>query len=187
MLSGEKVNLRALELTDLDNCLSWINDREVTRFLTMGLWPVSRKSEEEWLTNAASGRDPANKGFAIETKDEVYLGGIGLHRIDLVSGTAELGIVIGRKDYWGRGYGTDAAKTLLKHAFANLRLRKVILTVLGSNARAQKTYAKLGFKAVGCLKAHSLKEGQFEDLVYMEVFADEFETVCKKIEQASSA
>jgi RimJ/RimL family protein N-acetyltransferase len=179
MLAGEKVNLRAVEPTDLDNCLSWLNDREVTRFLAMGLWPVSRKSEEEWLLRHATSNDPTDKGLAIEAKDGTYLGNVGLHRIDFPAGTAELGIVIGRKEYWGKGYGTDAAKTLLKHAFDSLRLRKVMLTVLGSNVRAQKSYFKLGFKPVGCLKAHILKEGQYEDLIYMEVFKEEFEQACK--------
>jgi RimJ/RimL family protein N-acetyltransferase len=179
MLTGEKVNLRAIDPTDLDNCLSWVNDREVTRFLSTGLWPVSRKSEEEWLQRRATSNDPAEKVLAIDAKDGTYLGNIGLHKIDFPAGTAELGIVIGRKDYWGRGYGTDAAKILLRHAFDNLRLRKVMLTVLGSNVRAQKSYLKLGFKQVGCLKAHLLKEGQFEDLTYMEVFKEEFEQACK--------
>lgn len=177
MLSGEKVSLRALEMTDLDNCLSWLNDREVMQYLAAGTWPVSRKAEEEWLARQATSRDSSDRVLAIETKDGTYLGNIGLHKIDLAAGTAELGIVIGRKDYWGKGYGTDAARTLLSHAFWNLRLRKVTLAVHGSNLRAQKSYAKLGFRHAGCLKAHLLKEGRYEDLVYMEVFREEFEEV----------
>ncbi len=173
MISGERVNLRALEPEDLDNCMSWINDPEVTNNLSIGLWPTSRKSEEAWLAGRASGTDQANKVLAIETKDGLYLGNIGLHGIDYVSGAAELGIVIGRKDYWSKGYGTDACRALLRHAFANLRLRKVILRVFGSNDRARKAYEKLGFREVGRLKSHTLKNGVYEDEVVMEVFAEE--------------
>lgn len=175
MLSGEKVNLRPFELSDLDNIMAWINDPEVTRYLLVGLWPFSRKAEQEWLDRHVLGKDESNKVLAIASKDGTYLGSVGLHGIDYVSGTAELGIVIGVKEYWGKGYGTDAARTLLRHGFTNLRLRKVILRVFGSNVRAQKSYAKLGFRQAGCLKAHVLKEGVFEDELLMEVFADEFD------------
>ncbi|MGE5578884.1 MAG: GNAT family N-acetyltransferase [Bacillota bacterium] len=178
MLRGEKVNLRAIELTDLDNVMAWINDPEVTRHLLVGLWPLSRGAEAQWIERRAKDADPTDKALVIETKDGVYLGGIGLHRIDFASGTAEAGIVIGRKDYWGKGYGTDALRVLLKHAFENLRLRKVYLSVFGSNMRAQKSYAKLGFREVGRLKAHTLKQGQYEDVIYMEVFREEFEQAC---------
>lgn len=178
MLSGEKVNLRAIELTDLDNVMTWINDPEVTRYLLVGLWPLSRGAEAQWIERRVKDADPTDKALVIETKDGVYLGGIGLHRIDFASGTAEAGIVIGRKDYWGKGYGTDAMKVLLKHAFENLRLRKVYLSVFGSNVRAQKSYAKLGFREVGRLKAHLLKQGQYEDVIYMEVFGEEFDQAC---------
>lgn len=177
MFSGEKVNLRAIELRDLDDIMKWVNDPEVNRYLLVGLWPISREAEAQWVQRRATGDDPTDKALVIEAKDGTYLGGIGLHHIDFPSGTAELGIVIGRKDYWGKGYGTDAMKVLLKHAFENLRLRKVMLTVFGSNVRAQKSYAKLGFREVGKLTAHLLKQGQYEDLIYMELFKEEFERI----------
>lgn len=169
---GEKTRLRCLEASDLDNCLSWINDPEVTRFLAVRM-PISRKQEEAWLARAMSGEDRANVVFAMETLDGEYLGNIGLHNIDYVSGVAELGIAIGAKRYWGKGYGPDAMRTLLRFAFRELRLRKVILRVFGTNVRARKAYAKLGFKEVGRLRAHVLKDGMFEDEILMEVFAEE--------------
>ncbi|HHW26410.1 MAG TPA: GNAT family N-acetyltransferase [Firmicutes bacterium] len=173
MLYGEKTRLRPPEMTDLDNIMAWINDREVTRNLAIGFWPLSRKAEEAWLAKTVEGSDPRNRVLVIEDLQGTYLGSIGLHDIDMRSGVAEVGIVIGRKDYWGKGYGTDALRTLLRFAFANLRLRKVYLKVFGSNARAQKSYAKLGFKVAGRLKEHELKEGEYEDVIYMELFRDE--------------
>lgn len=173
MLNGEKTRLRPPEMTDLDNIMTWINDREVTRNLLVGFWPLSRKFEEGWLARVVEGSDPRNRVLIIEDSRGTYLGSVGLHDIDMRSGVAEVGIVIGRKDYWGKGYGTDALRTMLRAAFANLRLRKVILKVFGSNVRAQKSYAKLGFKVVGCLKDHELMEGEYEDLIYMELFKEE--------------
>lgn len=172
MLYGEKTRLRAPEMEDLENIMAWINDREVTKTLAIGVLPVSRKAEESWLTKAAMGTDPSEHIMIIETLDGTYLGNAGLHNIDMRSGIAEVGIVIGRKDCWNKGYGTDALRTLVKFAFSNLRLRKVFLRAFGSNIRAQKCYAKLGFKTVGCLKAHELKDGTYEDVLYLELFAE---------------
>ena len=173
MLEGQKTRLRPAEMTDLDNIMAWVNDREVTRNLLLGFWPLSRKAEENWLARVCEGSDPSNRVLVIEDLQGTYLGSIGLHDIDMRSGVAEVGIVIGRKDYWGKGYGTDALRTILQAAFANLRLRKVFLKVFGSNIRAQKSYAKLGFRVAGRLTAQELREGEYEDVIYMELFRDE--------------
>jgi RimJ/RimL family protein N-acetyltransferase len=169
---GEKTRLRCLRESDLDNCMAWVNDSEVTKFLMMRM-PISRKQEEMWLQRAMAGESSTEKVLAVETLDGEYLGNIGLHHIDYISGVAEIGIAIGKKEYWGKGYGPDAMRSLLKFAFRELGLRKVILKVFGSNIRAQKAYAKLGFEEVGRLRAHILKNGHYEDEIYMEVFADE--------------
>jgi RimJ/RimL family protein N-acetyltransferase len=174
MLMGEKVNLRALEPADLDSIMQWVNDREVTKWLAGFVWPVSRKSEEEWLARATKADNPNDRVLVVEAKDGVYIGQVGLHQIDYTSGVAELGIVLGRKDYWGKGYGTDAIRTLLRFAFSQLRLRKIILKYQGANERGRKCYSRIGFKEVGCLKAHQLIDGEFQDMVYMEIFAEEF-------------
>ena len=74
-----------------------------------------------------------------------YLGNIGLHNIDYVSGVAEAGIVIGVKEYWGQG--TEQTRPgLFRFAFREMRMRKIILKVFGTNIRAQRAYAKIGFK-----------------------------------------
>lgn len=172
MLVGEKTRLRCVEMSDLDNCLAWINDLEVTRFLATRM-QVSRKQEEQWLSRMAAGDDGANKVFAIETLDGQQIGNTGLHGIDYISGFAEIGIVIGMKQYWGKGYGTDAMRTLMRFAFRELGLRKITLKVFGTNTRAQKAYAKLGFREVGRFRAHVLKDGMYEDEILMEVFAED--------------
>jgi RimJ/RimL family protein N-acetyltransferase len=175
MLYGNKVKLRAYSTEDLPNIMAWINDREVTRNLALGIWPISKEAEEEWIRKIVMQEDPQNHVVVIETLDGIYLGSAGLHKIDMRSGHAEIGIVIGKKEYWSKGYGSDALRTLIKFAFSNLRLRKLYLKTMGSNLRAQKCYSKLGFKEVGRLKAHELKEGMYEDIIYMELFQEEFD------------
>ncbi len=65
--------------------MKWLNDREVTRNLMTGKWPVFRKAEELWVERAAVG-NPADRILVIETHEGVYLGNTGLHKIDYVSG-----------------------------------------------------------------------------------------------------
>lgn len=169
MLAGKKTRLRALERSDIDNFMQWVNNREITQYLLAFSVPVSRALEERWLENALY-HTATDKVFAIETLDGEYLGNCGLHGIDSISRHAELGIVIGKTDYLGQGYGTDAIQTLLRLAFDSLNLEKVYLHVYGNNTRGIRCYEKCGFEIVGRLKRHRFVNGQWQDDVVMEVF-----------------
>lgn len=116
MTEGRKVRIRALEKTDIDEIMKWINDPEVMQNLLMR-YPVSRYQEEKWIEKALDDSNPRNKVFALETKDGVYLGGIGLNATNWENRNAEVGIVIGKKEHWNKGYGTDAMITILDFAF----------------------------------------------------------------------
>jgi len=93
--------------------MKWVNDEEVKDNLLMR-YPISRYQEEKWIESALDDSNQRNKVFAIETKDGIYLGGIGLHRIDWENRNAEVGIVIGKKEHWNKGYGTDAMMAIIK-------------------------------------------------------------------------
>ena len=66
MLQGEKIHLRRLEPTDIDFIMQWVNDPEVTKWLSSFVWPVSRKSEEEWLDRASKADNPSDQILAVE-------------------------------------------------------------------------------------------------------------------------
>ncbi len=120
-LKGNKINLRPLDQeTDLEKVTKWINDQEVTEFMSHFL-PSTRNEEKEWL-NKKSEKDVV---LAIETKSGLHIGTIGLHQIDYRSGTAHIGIMIGDQNYWSKGFGFDAEMTLLYYAFTKLNLRKI--------------------------------------------------------------
>ena len=80
-MEGKHVRLRAYEMEDLDNVMSWVNDPDVTRTLASLPFPISRGQEGEWLEKAVMGKGD-DKIFAIETKEGEYLGGLGLMKID---------------------------------------------------------------------------------------------------------
>lgn len=114
-LKGKKVNLRPLrKSTDFEPCLRWINDPEVNQYLAMYL-PVSEKKEEEWFDALSKNSNEVVLG--IKTLDGKLIGVMGLHNIDSKDRTALTGALIGEREYWNKGYGTDAKMILLNYAF----------------------------------------------------------------------
>ncbi len=176
MLEGELVRLRALELDDLERCWRWLNDRDVIRFIEGGRYPVSREYERPWLENAVRNRSSfSDVLMAIETKDGVHIGNIGLHKGSPEHRTAMLGIMIGEKDYWSKGYGADALRVLLRFAFQTMNLHRVELGTFDFNERAQACYRKCGFVQEGRRRQDRYIEGAYHDLLIMGILRSEWE------------
>ena len=173
MFIGEKVRLRALEKSDIDHFMQWVNNREITQYLLAFSVPVSRAFEEKWLEKAVY-HTPTDKTFAIETLEGEYLGNCGLHGIDAINRHAELGIVIGNPGYLSKGYGQDTINTLLRMAFDSLNLEKVYLRVFSGNHRGIRCYEKCGFETVGRLKKHRYINGEWHDEVVMEIMRESY-------------
>jgi RimJ/RimL family protein N-acetyltransferase len=171
-VEGKLVRLRAYEPSDIAAVMKWVNDPEVTQYLEAFAAPVSRLSEERWLEAAARGDDPNRRIFAIETLDREYLGGIDLRAITWPDRKAELGIAIGSKNHWGKGYGTDATLVMLHFAFAVLNLNRI--RVNQDNPRAIGCYSKCGFKREGLLRQDRLTAGEYRDVVIMGLLRSEF-------------
>ncbi len=175
MLEGKLVNLRALEPSDLDREFQWVNDTDVTRYVSMR-YPVSKAEEERWLNNRPA-NDFGNTVLAIETKDGVHIGNIGLHEGQAENRKATLGIMIGDKDYWSNGYGSDAIVTLLRFAFHEQNMNRVWLHVYEFNERAIACYKKCGFVIEGTLRENSYRDGRYVDTITMGILRSEFEAL----------
>lgn len=83
------------------------------------------------------------QSYGIFDEQGAYIGTIELYEIGVASAT--LGIIIGERSHWGRGYGPEAIAALLQHAFATMRLSRIRLSTYGDNARAQLAFKKAGF------------------------------------------
>ena len=176
MIEGKLVRLRAVEPEDAENAFRWMNDHEVTRNL-MARYPFSLESEREWVKGAGKPLDFANARFAVETKDGVHIGHCGLHNASAENRRAELGIMIGEKEYWGRGFGTDAMLTLLRFAFQQMNLHKVTLGVFEFNERGRVMYTKLGFVEEGRFREDLFQDGRYWDLIRLSILRREYEAV----------
>jgi len=173
VIEGRLVRLRAVEFSDAANAHRWINDREVKRYL-MARYPYSLASEEEWAANAAKPNDYGEVRFAIETKDGVHIGLCGLHRGRPEERTADLGIMIGDRDYHERGYGTDAVLTVLGFGFEQMNLHRVSLGVFEFNERARAVYRKAGFTDEGRERDAYFQDGRYWDILRMSILEHEW-------------
>jgi len=175
MILGDRVRLRRLETEDLPRALEWLNDPDVRDNLA-SVYPFGRAHEQQWFEEMLK-REPAEQPFAIEAPGPrrrfVHVGGVSFHGVDWRNRWAEVGIFIGRKDYWGRGFGTDALRALVRWAFSELNLNRVWLRVYEDNARAIRSYEKVGFRLEGRLRQDRFHRGRYWDTLIMGVLRGE--------------
>ncbi|MCD2345474.1 GNAT family N-acetyltransferase [Clostridium guangxiense] len=173
MYYGKKVCLRAYKEEDIKLAAKYINDEEMMKYYEDEIpFPVTLW-EKEKLIKSKGGIGEYN--FAIEDREtRKYIGECNIQKVNLITRTALVGIMIGDREYWGQGYGTDAMRVLLKFIFQNMNMHKVKLRVFSFNERAIKSYEKCGFKVEGILKDEIFKDGKYYDEVLMAVFEKEF-------------
>lgn len=112
--------------------------------------------------------------FGIFTESDEFIGEVSYREMDVVSGTAVLGIMIGEKDFWGRGYGTDAVRTMCQFLFRRFRLRRIQLDTWSGNERAVKSYLKVGFRLEGTLREATMVNGIPTDQIVMGLLRTDF-------------
>jgi len=175
IIYGERVRLRAVEREDVKKFYMWVNDPEVTRHLSLYL-PMSTVDEENWFDSMTK-RNPSEKALVIEVRDGngwKMVGNCGVFGIDTVNRLGELGIMLGEKDEWNKGYGTETMTLLLHHCFDTLNLNRVFLHVYAENLRAKRAYEKAGFVEEGCLREAVYKHGNYDDVIVMSVLRSEW-------------
>ncbi len=174
-LDGERVRLRPLRDDDVPLLFGWFNDPDVLHWLHLSEDPPEvigslDAHHERWERMRD---DAAHRSWCIETKEGRPIGDIGLLAIHPTHHRAELGITIGVKEYWSRGYGSEAIRTLLRHAFGEMGLRRVQLITDEDNARGIRCYEKCGFVREGLLRAHRLRYGNPLNMIIMGVLNEE--------------
>jgi len=175
MLTGTLIRLRAIDMTDLDRYVEWINDPEVTQFIGASIPVMARLAEAEFVERHAKRNFSfGDFTFAIETLAGRHIGSISIHEANAMHRKAVLGIMIGDKTCWDRGYGTDAIRTLLAYMFDEMNLHRVGLTVNADNARGIACYRKCGFVEEGRLRDDRFTGGAYHDTLVMSVLEPEY-------------
>jgi RimJ/RimL family protein N-acetyltransferase len=178
MIYGKRIRFRAPERTDIPRFVNWLNDPDVRRGGSHHL-PFSSEDEEKWFDQMQSHPQDEHP-MVIEVRKNgvveewISIGSIGFSTIDWRNRCSEFGIMIGEKDYWNQGYGTEAVEMLLKHGFETLNLNRIFLRVFENNPGAIRAYEKAGFSHEGRLRQAEYQEGQFLDTLIMGILHSEF-------------
>jgi RimJ/RimL family protein N-acetyltransferase len=152
LILGDKVRLRQKKVSDAARDFAWQSDAELAQ---LDAAPTPAMSFQTFLAEYTREiRFPAATRcrFAIESLEGGHIGNCTYYSIDEKRGEAELGIMIGNREYWGQGYGTSAVKTLVDHIFRQTRLNRIHLKTLETNLRAQHCFARCGFTPYGHVK-----------------------------------
>ncbi len=175
ILQTTRLFLREVRASDVtDHYYRWLNDPEVTQYLEVRYTPQSRENIARFVANMDGKRDEMLFAICL-VEDGRHIGNTGLHRATPENRTADLGIMIGEKDCWGQGYGTDAVRTLLRFGFEEMNLNRVALTVYDFNERAIASYRKCGFIEEGRLRQGVYQRGRYIDVLLMSVLRSEWE------------
>ncbi len=172
-IEGKNIYLRPVLKSDFPEMLIWMNDKEVLLGLTM-FEPMSEKKEMEWIENGTPGGNTIT--LAIVLKDGTLIGTVGFHAINWKNRTGVSGCCI-RKEYWGKGYGPEAKMLMLRYAFYDLNLRKIISEVYGSNQRSIRMQEKCGGVLEGILKEHIYIDGQYVDQFVFGFFKKDYKNI----------
>lgn len=178
LLRGRLVRLTSESPKELSEIYSrWSRDSEFWRLMDSGITrPYSAKSTEKFLEDMLLEPKADSFQFSIRTlEDDRMVGDIGLGVVGWPQADAFVGIALGDRDLWGKGYGTDAMRIMLRYAFQELNLRRVTLNVFEYNPRAVRSYEKVGFRHEGRQRSALLRDGRRWDILYMGILRQEWQ------------
>jgi RimJ/RimL family protein N-acetyltransferase len=166
-LDGDRLYLRPLRPADATAAYArWLNDPEVNRFLESRFRSHAVEDLRQFIGKIGS--DPACLFLAIRLHDaDRHIGNIKLGPIDPHHRLGDIGLLIGEKDCWGRGYAAEAVRLLADHAFTELRLHKLTASCYGPHRSSARAFEKAGFKIEAVRPSHFQCEGRWVDAILL--------------------
>ena len=171
-LKGDRIGLRHPQKESIHAYLKWMNDLDVLQYI-LRIRPMSIAEEEEWFANLH--KRPEDVIFEIASLESgAPIGACGFHKINASNRSAELGILIGDKALWGKGYGREAMGVLCRYGFDVLNLNRIGLQVYEYNVRGIRCYERVGFRHEGRRRAARFWNGKYWDSLEMGLLESEW-------------
>lgn len=166
-IMGDRIYLQGLDEKDAseDYC-RWLNDPEVNKYLETRQATI--KDLKKYIIEKNQNKNCLFLGI-FDKENNKHIGNLKLEPISFSKKKAIFSILIGDKEYWSKGYGTEATKLIIDYAFNSLNLDTIILGVIPENKVAIKVYEKVGFKIIGIREKSIDHNGVLYDDVVMEV------------------
>ncbi len=172
-LHTPRITLRPFTLADAPALYTYLNDKETSRNLGYIPYPYVEGMAEEWIaTHESEFVENRQVIFCIsDARTQAVMGSMGLV-LNFDMRQAELGYWIGRP-FWGKGYGTEAARRVVQYAMAELPLIKIYARPFAYNLASQRLLEKSGFVREAVLRKHFCKWGEMLDMAYYAFIRDE--------------
>jgi len=159
------VYLRLMTYEDTDSIVNWRNTDSVRKnFIYQALF--TRESHENWIRTKVETGDVVQM-IICEIGSDRPVGSVYVRDVDRNHHKAEYGIFIGAADARGKGYGTAAAKLMIRYCFEEMKLHRLFLRVYADNYQAIKSYEKAGFEREALLRDDVCIDGNYRDIVLM--------------------
>jgi RimJ/RimL family protein N-acetyltransferase len=174
---GELVRLSAMDAEEVSKAFErWGRDSEFKRLINSGVLQMpSSKAAQTWLEKELEEQSINQHWFSIrKLDDDKLLGDIDLYVYNWSGRDAFVGLGIGEREFWGKGYGTDVMRVILRYGFIEVNLKRVTLTVFEYNPRAIRSYEKAGFRHEGRMRGALNKEGRRWDMLFMGILREEW-------------
>ena len=166
-IEGDRIYLREVRLTDANETYHrWINDAQVTRYLESRFYPHSIESLRDYVEQVGADRDNLFLAIVLKEPDR-HIGNIKLGPINWLHRFADVGLLIGEKDCWGKGYATEAIKLVSKFAFEQLNLHRLNAGCYADNVGSAKAFLRAGWMQEGVRPRRFYCEGRYVDEILL--------------------
>lgn len=173
ILESDRLVCKKLSLEHCtDQYVSWLNDKEVYRFLETG-GNYSLELLREYLASVQANEKILFWAIHLKSNHQ-HIGNIKIDPVNTRHGLGEYGILMGERSQWGKGYAKEASILVVDYCFKILNLRKITLGVVDKNTTAIALYKSLGFEIEGVYKKHGFYENEYHDVIRMALFNLDF-------------
>jgi RimJ/RimL family protein N-acetyltransferase len=146
---GTLIVLREKTLDDAEQDYEWRRDPELATFDAARPYNGSLKDYISIFSDELRYPSPYRKTIAVEDHEGRHIGNVMYYNADFHRKEAEIGVTIGLREYWAKGFGTDLLRTFAGYLFESLQLDRIYLKTLDWNLRAQRCFEKAGFTRYG--------------------------------------
>jgi RimJ/RimL family protein N-acetyltransferase len=184
--STDRLYVRSFVKADIEgNYKNWWDDFEITKYNSHGLFPYTETQMNQFLDGLESSE---NIIWAVvvkpsETKEEIHIGNISLQNINWINRSAEFAVIIGEREFWGKGYTTEAAYLLFWHGFNRLNLNRIYTGTASTNIGMQKVAEKLGMKKEGEFREGMFLNGAYTNIIEYGILKTEFKRLKTEFKQ----
>lgn len=162
-ITGKKIYLREVRQSDInDNYYNWLNDPDVNQFLEIRYYPHS-KDHISAFVKSKDGNSNEILYAICDKETKLHIGNIKLGPINWIHRFADVSLLIGEKNYWGKGLASEAIKLVSDVAFKKLNLNKLKAGCYSKNLGSVKAFKKVGFELEGELKDHWILNGSTQN------------------------